>query len=219
MACECCTEPITAIYLEEDTEHGDTSGVSTSAAWTAAVALIPSYSGTYTPHSVRGVAAGAPVATFRNSKTREPLLAGGLYGARAERAKYRWRFFTATCYFKVWWDEVQTHYVGTFSTVGTGTVTSTTSKSFEWTATSVGGLCVPSGFYGDFAGIATWPKSDDGGGPSPWEVLEQEPSDFTTFDHGDRIYVTVENVKWSWVSGYTPSTPADSGFPPPYSAF
>ncbi len=203
MGCNCCAEPPTSLHYAWERQIGLGNHTSSSAtAWTNAVANIPTYTGTFSDGSFSGT--GTP---NRNEKQYFGSLSG-LRSAIAERQKYKWRFYTGTCYFKIWWDEVTRHSAGTIGTTPSATVTATNSLEWEWTPSAVDNLCLPSGF--DQTDATTWSES------GVYEILETEPSDpGSSGDVFDRLEIQVENVRFTWVVGYTPASFSVSGFPPP----
>ncbi len=125
-------------------------------------------------------------------------------------SKYRFHFYTATCYCKFWWVETVSNGAGLRTAYeGPGTILSATPRSWEWTPTSVNGLCLPADF--DVDDVTTW-------NVSPEYILNAtEPPDPTYADpgggsiyHGLFCYLSgITQVRYSWVSGYEP--PEDGG--------
>lgn len=112
--------------------------------------------------------------------------------AGMQRTKIKWRFFSATCYVKIWWQVVTIDEV-------TEAELDVSDEEFEWTPTGFGGLCIPAGW--NHADQTTWPESGE------IETLETEPA------AGDMNVTKIRNVRWSFVPGYHPGPGDPNGFP------
>ncbi len=203
MGCNCCEEPLTSINLGIEGHSGTSTGDSTeAAAWAAAVAAVPAYTGDYAlfvpdPLGVYG--------TLNQTNRTSP--GPSAYISTAGRMKYKWVFLTATCYFRIWWDEITYEETGTIGGSGTPSVTNTTPFDWTWTAPSTDGLCLPVGF--DSTDTDTFPQS------SIYEITEIEPTTPASAGLFYRVTVLIKNIRYTWVSGYTPTDLSDSGFPTP----
>ncbi len=201
MGCNCCEEPYASFNTAFESRIGGGigpgSGTTAAGAWANAVADIPAYTGTFS------FVSGFPgsVGTFNEIRR----FTSSSFAADAARIKYKWVFLIATCYFKIWWDEVTSHYNGVTGG-GSPAPVSTTPFEWEWTVPSEDGLCLPVGF--DIDDTDTWPQSP------VYEITEQMPADPAADNHSDIIQIDVQNVRYTWVDGYTPTDLADSGFPP-----
>jgi hypothetical protein len=208
-ACECCNEPIKALGIEIQQQAGDADDTTdpylTATAWASAVALIPDFD------DDSWDAYGLQASILTSYPSLFLAVAGGLkelHGsdahAQAIRAKYRFRFYAATCYLKVYWNEVLRHT----NHSGTDEVVSTTPQSWEWTTpTAVDGLCLPADF--NTADSDTWVISDE------FELAEVEPINVTLSGDFENQSYFLTDFSWSYINGYVPpSDGSANGFPP-----
>ena len=124
-------------------------------------------------------------------------------------------FYTATCYFEAWWDEVSVMSNWTINPA-TGEQTNapdtvTVNKQFLWTPVSNGGVCLPAGFTpGD---SINWNMSD------PYQLICPQPNAPSTADpeswNGfNQAGTSIANFRFSVVQGYTPPVDGSAnGYP------
>jgi hypothetical protein len=138
--------------------------------------------------------------------------------------KYKWAFYTATCYIKLWWNERRIDSVYGASEGMTALISKTvtnTGMMYEWTPDGDSGLCIPAGCnlnrsdFGDFnGGEATWPTSD----VFEPDVNPADPSD----NQSTQTEFLLTNLRYSLLPGYEsdPQYAVDNksdyanGFPP-----
>ncbi|MEI6870705.1 MAG: hypothetical protein WCL08_00345 [Verrucomicrobiota bacterium] len=158
------------------------------------------------------------------------------YPAAVVKGRYAWAVISATCYFKVWWDEVaytDTEYAGGSGIPDTHVETGRTSRSWEPTFPSIAGKCIPADWaYGSLKPLEAGNPYDYAGnlaaGATPPLLIPYGSVESGQYTLGypaeppaptgsvSRIanFVQVEKVRWSFVPGYTPpSDGSANGFP------
>ena len=142
---------------------------------------------------------------------------GPVFDAALQAQKFKWVFFTGTCYFKIWWQVITTKtkaYPGDPSPTVT---TSIDDQSWQWSPVSdAKGYCLPDSDSFNASDWTTWNF-----GPENL-LVPDEPDDP---DSGaGRIfpnrYRLPKKIHWSFIEGYEPAfdptsgTYLNQGFPP-----
>lgn len=140
----------------------------------------------------------------------------GYNGATVKRAQIKWRFYTSTCYLKISWDEVITSTRGGDgdgdSSYSYHTEISRTPIEWTWEGLSEGGICLPLDFV--YEDQDTWPETlvydlIDAEPPAP-----PDPGYPPLFQEYESYRTRFENVRFSFVDGYTPPDDGTAnGFP------
>lgn len=206
-ACSCCTEPSGGIlafsrwgYYASSPDYGEGSGAD---AWTDAIADFPAYGAS---------SFGDPLGYGRKSGF---IDGGSVFHGNAYfgKAKYAWRFYSATCYIKIWWKE-RTRTWGAFPPDGAPTVE--TFVDFEEAisiAESSGGLCYP-----PYNTLITqdgfdYPESAE------HEMIPVDPTTIITPPGGSILFDFTSQMeavltKYSFLPDYTPPDDGSAnGFP------
>lgn len=136
------------------------------------------------------------------SYTKETFSVVAGRSAQIQLARYRFKSYSATCYLKVYWDEVV--YDGNLI-AGTSVEVSRTAKDWTQDAVDTGGVCLPAGF--DNADPTTWIIS--GWNDAGLQVLPGDPAS------GGSIWrvAVIENLRWSCLSSYVPAVGDNNAFP------
>lgn len=165
-----------ANYVTQATGTG--TGTSAAAAYAAALANLSAYA----PF------VGFPFALGEKSGS------GTSWNATVTRAKFQIACHGSYCYFKAWWNEVVRD--------GTGTLITSTPKTFTWVPVSVAGYCVPDLATFNPGDSSTWSIS------TVMDLLETEPPANKTYN------TTFEDLVYSLLDGYVPVFGVDpDGFP------
>ncbi len=216
-ACNCCEEPECRIEWQawHSSPLGEGNGDDIAGAWTASEPGEFQLDGSL-------LETGTTSMFVTSDDTAPP---GAQYQVFSRsNLKYRPRFFCASCYVKIWWDEVIQIIKPDFSVV----TISTTPKEYERTIPQVGdsGSCVPD----DFDPTAELPSDfpvppEDQDNPSSLEVgdsfeidlpipeLDPPPDD----EHSPALYQYsgfVANIRFTCIPGYeAPEDGSANGFP------
>lgn len=203
-ACNCCSEP-NAFVTDQvwDAVRGDSTNASPSTAFTAALAATPAFD----------ISNFGGEIEVENSLT----FGGATWAAIARKIKYRWRFYSATCYLHIWWDERLREFQN-----GVQISEVFTPKEYEIQIAGIAnGLCIPAGPLETNPPFA---NPDDSQKDLPSGLCLGDTFLFTPVmptvqlspTAGDvaNSIMRVVNVRWSFIPSYTPPTDGSAnGFP------
>lgn len=214
MGCNCCQQFPGALYFlyqrvsNTATDAPGPGGIplgSTQDAWDLALSGLDAFDDGDPWFEVNAGAFNADYLAITLSGGRKWIAAGGTANASLNRVRYRWAFYTGSCYAKVWWEE--------FISDAVPAVTSgPTALDWEWaTPISVDGLCLPSDF--SQFDVQTWPAADIS---ESFVIEPPEPANVTTIGPENELDAYVRKLRPSWVDGYEPpSDGSANGWPVP----
>jgi len=208
MPCNCCELPTTDVVLLVEGSYGVSfyEYFTPDEAWDDAISELE-------PFGTNPMGAAIPMSQ---------VIAGGeltnhrsldefgewqwTYYARVQNVRYKWAFYTPTCYFKIWFDRVI--YDEDEAEV------SRAAEDYQWTPVIADGNCLPAGFVSGYLNALTWPCSPhtDIQPPRPPDPPENVPPGEP--DEYRARFLYFDKIRWSFVDGYTPPEDGSAnGFP------